>query len=226
MSDPYAQHPHYTPPGPGPEANFYAPADSLYQNPPYDYESQHPYSQQFPPNQSAQYGSQYDLAQTPRSYPAQMSGPQQDYLNPASAGGFEQDRDRRGSNADYYNASTNEQDQHYSQSSHPHGADNTSDNEGTERNLAGALAGGAGGYYLGHQSNHGLLGAVGGAILGNFVGDKMEGKPEEDEHRHHSHHHHSHHGHHHHHRHKHRHGHRHHRHHRSHSRHSSHSGSY
>lgn len=101
MSDPYAQHPHYAPPGPGPEANFYAPADSVYQNPPYDYEPQNPYTQQSPPNQNYQYGSQYDLAQTPRSYPPQMSGPQQDYLNPASAGGFEQENNHRGSNADY-----------------------------------------------------------------------------------------------------------------------------
>ncbi|GAB1196435.1 hypothetical protein APSETT444_005706 [Aspergillus pseudonomiae] len=160
MSDPYAQHPHHAPPGPGPEANFYAPADSLYQNPPYDYESQHPHAQQFPPDQNYQHGSQYDLAQTPRSYPPQMSGPQQDYLNPASAEGFEQERNRRGSNADYYNAPTDEQDRDYPPSSHPQEANNTSDNEGTERNLAGALAGGAGGYYLGHQSNHGLLGAM------------------------------------------------------------------
>ncbi|KAE8399841.1 hypothetical protein BDV37DRAFT_287158 [Aspergillus pseudonomiae] len=160
MSDPYAQHPHHAPPGPGPEANFYAPADSLYQNPPYDYESQHPHAQQFPPDQNYQHGSQYDLAQTPRSYPPQMSGPQQDYLNPASAEGFEQERNRRGSNADYYNAPTDERDRDYPPSSHPQEANNTSDNEGTERNLAGALAGGAGGYYLGHQSNHGLLGAM------------------------------------------------------------------
>ncbi|UDD63395.1 hypothetical protein AFCA_010664 [Aspergillus flavus] len=96
MSDPYAQHPHYAPPGPGPEANFYAPADSVYQNPPYDYEPQNPYTQQSPPNQNYQYDSQYDLAQTPRSYPPQMSGPQQDYLNPASAGGFEQENNHRG----------------------------------------------------------------------------------------------------------------------------------
>ncbi|KAB8201271.1 hypothetical protein BDV34DRAFT_229436 [Aspergillus parasiticus] len=161
MSDPYAQHPHYAPPGPGPEANFYAPADSVYQNPPYDYEPQNPYTQQYPPNQNYQYGSQYDLAQTPRSYPPQMSGPQQDYLNPASAGGFEQENNRRGSNADYYNAPTDEQDRHHPPDSRPQEADNTSENEGTERNLAGALAGGAGGYFLGRQSNHGLLGAVG-----------------------------------------------------------------
>ncbi|KOC11913.1 conserved histidine-rich protein [Aspergillus flavus AF70] len=226
MSDPYAQHPHYAPPGPGPEANFYAPADSVYQNPPYDYEPQNLYTQQSPPNQNYQYGSQYDLAQTPRSYPPQMSGPQQDYLNPASAGGFEQENNHRGSNADYYNAPTDEQDRHHPPDSRPQEADNTSDNEGTERNLAGALAGGAGGYVLGRQSNHGLLGAVGGAILGNFVGDKMEDKPDDEEDGHHHRHHH--HGHHHH-RHKHRHGHRHHSHHshhRSHSRHSSHSGSY
>ncbi|KAE8375201.1 hypothetical protein BDV26DRAFT_268257 [Aspergillus bertholletiae] len=214
-----AQHPHQDPSS-GSEANFYAPTDSLYQNPPYDYEMQHPYSQQFPPDQNYQYGSQYDLAQTPRSYPLPMSDPQHDYLSPPSAADLERERNQRGSNVDYYNAPTNEQDQHYPPNSHPQTANSGSDHEGTDRNLAGALAGGAGGYYLGHQSNHGFLGAVGGALLGNFVGDKMENKSEDDEHRDHDHHHH--HGHHHH-RHKHRHGH--HRHHRSHSRHSSHSGS-
>ncbi|KAL2221084.1 hypothetical protein M432DRAFT_588792 [Thermoascus aurantiacus ATCC 26904] len=48
-----------------------------------------------------------------------------------------------------------------------------------ERGLGSALIGGAAGYYLGHKKNHGFLGAVGGALLGNFIGDKLK------EHKHH-----------------------------------------
>ncbi|KAJ9273258.1 hypothetical protein DTO212C5_843 [Paecilomyces variotii] len=48
-----------------------------------------------------------------------------------------------------------------------------------ERGLGSSLIGGAAGYYLGHKKNHGFLGAVGGAILGNIIGDKIK------EHRHH-----------------------------------------
>ncbi|KAB8067051.1 hypothetical protein BDV29DRAFT_110017 [Aspergillus leporis] len=231
MSDPYAQSTNHTPLAPGAGANFYAPPESLYQNPPHDYEYQQPYGQQFPPSQNHQYGSQYDLTQTPRSYPPQASGPQQDYLSPSSAEGFQQGRNRQGSNAEYYNVNPNEQDQ-YRPSSHqsypsdtPQEANNTSNEEENERNLGGALVGGASGYYLGHQRDHGFLGAVGGALLGNFIGDKIENQSEDDKDHHHRHsdHHHSH---------KHRHGnhehhhHSHHRHHRSHSRHSSHSGGY
>lgn len=39
------------------------------------------------------------------------------------------------------------------------------------------MAGGAAGYYLGHKKRHGLLGAVGGAILGHFIQEKgMNGR--------------------------------------------------
>ena len=36
--------------------------------------------------------------------------------------------------------------------------------------------GGAAGYYMGRKKNHGFLGAVGGAILGNYLGDKVKDK--------------------------------------------------
>ncbi|OJJ73771.1 hypothetical protein ASPBRDRAFT_515863 [Aspergillus brasiliensis CBS 101740] len=49
-----------------------------------------------------------------------------------------------------------------------------------ERSLGGAVLGGATGYYLGHKKDHGLLGAVGGAILGNFVSNKMKKDDEDD----------------------------------------------
>lgn len=42
-----------------------------------------------------------------------------------------------------------------------------------ERGLGGALLGGAAGAYFGHQKHHGILGAIGGAIAGNFLGDKV-----------------------------------------------------
>lgn len=41
--------------------------------------------------------------------------------------------------------------------------------------LAGALAGGVGGYGIGSGSTAHNLGAVGGALLGGFVGDKAQG---------------------------------------------------
>ncbi|KAE8145289.1 hypothetical protein BDV25DRAFT_164997 [Aspergillus avenaceus] len=232
MSDPYTQHPYSAPPGA--DANSYAP-DSFQPNLPYDYETQQPYTQQYPPNQDYRYGSHFDLAQAPRSYPPQTPASQQDYLSPTSAEESHQVRRRRGSNADYYNVAPGEQDQYYpgSYTSYPTDGPREAEDgkdDGKERSLGGALAGGAAGYYLGHKQEHGFLGAVGGALLGNFIGDKMEGQDhgsDDDKsshyshgHRHkhrHHHHHHHHHGHSHH-------GHHHsrHRHHRSHSRHSSH----
>ncbi len=43
-----------------------------------------------------------------------------------------------------------------------------------ERGLGSSLAGGAAGYFMGKRANHGLMGAVGGAILGNYLGDKRK----------------------------------------------------
>ncbi|KAB8231504.1 hypothetical protein ETB97_001481 [Aspergillus alliaceus] len=97
MSDPYTQHPHYTSPVPGADASVYTPADSSYQNPPYDYDPQHPYGQQYPPSQNYQYVSHYDLTQTPKSHPPQASGPD---LSPTAE--FQQVGRQQGSNADYY----------------------------------------------------------------------------------------------------------------------------
>ncbi|EAU39035.1 predicted protein [Aspergillus terreus NIH2624] len=116
MSDPHYQHPAYppyAPPSPGATpgaATFYAPPESLYQNPPYDYDPHQPaYTQppQLPPPASP-YASQYDLSQTvPRSALAQPPTPSassgQMYLSPESAaaappppGGH------AGSSAEYY----------------------------------------------------------------------------------------------------------------------------
>ena len=70
-ADQYAQHPAYPPAGASASgAAYYAPPDSVYQNPPYDYDPhQQPYSQRDPTNppyEYGQYGSQYDLSQTPK----------------------------------------------------------------------------------------------------------------------------------------------------------------
>ncbi|KAK5089310.1 hypothetical protein LTR70_007107 [Exophiala xenobiotica] len=46
----------------------------------------------------------------------------------------------------------------------------TTGSEG-ERGLLGALGGAAGGHYVGHKTSHGFLGTVGGAIVGSLTED-------------------------------------------------------
>ncbi|PWY81368.1 hypothetical protein BO83DRAFT_375568 [Aspergillus eucalypticola CBS 122712] len=104
---------------------------------------------------------------------------------------------RRGSNAEYYAQSAAEmqapppappapetQQQSRAYDNDPTtaggGAAAGKEEEEGERSLGGAVLGGATGYYLGHKKDHGLLGAVGGAILGNFVSNKMK-KSDSDE---------------------------------------------
>ncbi|KPI38560.1 uncharacterized protein AB675_4253 [Cyphellophora attinorum] len=41
----------------------------------------------------------------------------------------------------------------------------------SDRGLLGALAGGAGGGFLGHKAGHGFLGTIGGAIMGSITED-------------------------------------------------------
>ncbi|RAK97132.1 uncharacterized protein BO80DRAFT_390341 [Aspergillus ibericus CBS 121593] len=233
MSDPYPRHPSYPPasasasaPGTSNEATspYYSPPDGVYQHPPYDYDPQQFYNQHHvPPNQDPAYSSQYDVSQIPRSYPAQWVQPDAPLQQPYDADRLAPQYEppvRRGSNADYYNQSavdlaqvaepTNEQD--------PNAPKGEGEDEG-ERSLGGAVLGGATGYYLGHKKEHGLLGAVGGALLGNFIGDKLKDRKEKESddeysyhsrrtrtssshshghgHGHHHHHHHHHHGHHH-----------------------------
>lgn len=67
-----------------------------------------------------------------------------------------------------------------------------------ERGIGSSLAGGAAGYYFGHKKNHGLLGAIGGAIVGNFLEDKLKDSGRHSHGHHHEHgsgHHHHHHHH-------------------------------
>lgn len=99
MSDHYYQQPPYASAFGG-DAAHYAPPDSVYQNPPYDYD---PHQQPYKYNQ---YGSQYDLSQTPRSYPPPEASPPSmlqptEYLSPVSAECPPPDLHRHGSNADY-----------------------------------------------------------------------------------------------------------------------------
>ncbi|PKY08755.1 hypothetical protein P168DRAFT_323826 [Aspergillus campestris IBT 28561] len=218
MADPYQQytnpHPQYMqqpapPPPPLPaesEAAYYAPPDSLYQNPPYDYETQYSYGQHVPPD----HGSNYDVSQMPRyqpPIPPPAQSQSDNFLSPASAAEYHPQEyydsgrlspnyeavavGKMGSNADYYNRHPAENlsgnSPHPSQRSDlPEGPggekDGGADGSGDERSVGGALVGGATGYYLGHKKGHGLLGAVGGALLGNFIGDRLEGDDGKGEH--------------------------------------------
>jgi hypothetical protein len=45
-----------------------------------------------------------------------------------------------------------------------------------ERGLGSSLLGGAAGAYFGHKKGHGVLGAIGGAIAGNFLGEQVKEK--------------------------------------------------
>lgn len=69
----------------------------------------------------------------------------------------------------------------------------------SERGAGSSLAGGAAGYYFGHKKNHGLLGALGGAIIGNLLEHKLEDGGRHSSHEHGHRHRHGHGGHHHHH---------------------------
>ncbi|PYI08605.1 hypothetical protein BO78DRAFT_459687 [Aspergillus sclerotiicarbonarius CBS 121057] len=189
MSEPYPQHPSYPPAsGTGSEATtaYYSPPDGVYQHPPYDYDPQQFYSQHVPPNQDPAYSSQYDVSQIPRSYPAQWSqtsttdAPPQQAYDADRLGPHYEPEVRRGSNAEYYNQPAAEQAQ--AQAPAPETTDQQDpDNTEGERSLGGAVLGGATGYYLGHKKDHGLLGAVGGALLGNFIGDKLKDRKENDD---------------------------------------------
>ncbi|GAQ41688.1 hypothetical protein ANI_1_600074 [Aspergillus niger] len=200
----------YPPPVPNSETPYYSPPDGVYQHAGYDYEPQQFYNQHALPNQDPAYSSQYDVSQIPRSYPTQWNPQAASSSNTnlnnvnnepnAAVPQYDPDRlapgyeppVRRGSNADAQSAadmqapppapSAPETEQHsraYDNDPTTAGAAAGEEEEG-ERSLGGAVLGGATGYYLGHKKDHGLLGAVGGAILGNFVSNKMK-KSDSDE---------------------------------------------
>ncbi|KAI9367132.1 hypothetical protein BJX61DRAFT_348184 [Aspergillus egyptiacus] len=164
----------------------------------------------------------------------QPTATQNNYLDPATAtaagargsDSYQYDNSRlsphyeprgyQGSNAEYYDGSYSSHGRarpsspksYLSEESRERG-EMDNNGGGGERGLAGALVGGATGYYLDRKKSHGLLGAVGGALLGSFLQDKMEERKDDPGSGSHSHHgrrrrhHHHHHGH--------GHGHRHHR---------------
>ncbi|OOG00928.1 hypothetical protein ASPCADRAFT_125935 [Aspergillus carbonarius ITEM 5010] len=181
MSDPYPQHPSYPPTSTTPiTTGYYSPPDGVYQHPPYDYDPQQFYTQHTPPTQDPAYSSQYDVSQIPRSYPSQWPQPPTDSAPPSQPG---YDTDRLGP---HYEPPVRRgiEPEAAENSDHQKGEGETEgegEGEGEgERSLGGAVLGGATGYYLGHKKDHGFLGAVGGALLGNFIGDKLKDKKDKE----------------------------------------------
>ncbi|KAJ5771228.1 uncharacterized protein N7511_003279 [Penicillium nucicola] len=217
MADPYNPYGSYSTPAPG-GVGYYPPEDQS-QYPAYPY--QQPYGTADPqpiPEQNHAYppqSSSYNLAAESHAPRSHTPTGQPNYLAPgASANPYA----RSGENLGYYNDHPAEKPR-YTPSVSPHPPavyisdhdtrrdekEQRSDNEQgsdreTDRGLGSSLAGGAAGYYFGHKKDHGLLGAIGGAILGNFLEDKVKDhkkhdRDDESEHRHgrHGHHHHHHH---------------------------------
>ncbi|KAL2005477.1 hypothetical protein VTN00DRAFT_2688 [Thermoascus crustaceus] len=184
MSDPYNSYPHhYAPPaGPGypPSGQYYDPS---YQAQPQPYGA---YPQQ-PPTHDSNHAYQQPY-QPPVPY---QSPPQHGYgggqfgaydaSNPQGNMGYygQPPADTRG-----YSPSPNPHQQYPHDPNNPHHQPQGPYGEGAapadpnaaegERGLGSSLLGAAAGGYLGHKKNHGFLGAVGGAILGNVIGDKIK----------------------------------------------------
>ncbi|KAJ5633836.1 hypothetical protein N7528_001678 [Penicillium herquei] len=232
MADPYNPYTQYATPTPGgvgyypPEEQAHQPAYG-YQQQPYAGENyENAGQQQVPPNyyDSQPQSSSYHLA--PEAYQNNASDRSYtptghpDYLGPVSGTGVPQG-DKAPENLGYYGGHPADQPR-YSPIPSPQppsvqvsGApenpqydedgrqlDEAVDGE-TDRGLGSSLAGGAAGYYLGHKKDHGLLGAIGGAIVANFVEHKVKdhranessSESHHDGHSHHGHHHHHHHEH-------------------------------
>ncbi|KAJ5917631.1 hypothetical protein N7466_011185 [Penicillium verhagenii] len=228
MADPY--NPYSTYPTPAPGGVGYYPPEEHVQQPAYPY--QQPYDNysntelQPPPNYNynAQSNPQhlgpntYQNGAQERSYTP--SG-QPDHLGPVTTGIPPQQGGKTAENMGYYGGHP-EQQPRYTSSPGPnppavHVSEASQyDEEGrpleagdgeTDRGLGSSLAGGAAGYYFGHKKEHGLIGAIGGALVANFLEDKVKnhhesssgkheqghGSEHEHGHGHHGHHHHHHH---------------------------------
>lgn len=127
----------------------------------------------------------YDNSQYQSSYPSSgFSQPQQPYYANSHSTYQPQDQNyashqvqqqqpyssSSSSSASYYQSQTPAAgDSYYNQSSQPAlNADGTT----TDRGLLGAVTGGAAGAFAGHKARgHGVLGALGGAILGSLTED-------------------------------------------------------
>ncbi|KAJ5682373.1 hypothetical protein N7462_005538 [Penicillium macrosclerotiorum] len=234
MADPYNPYTSYSTPAPG-GVSYYPPEDQRNQPPAYAYQQQPyqpPYTEadgQPEPNYTyAAHPSPYHLTPEPyqggaaeRSY---TPVGQPDHLGPVTNVGMPPVQgDKVPENMGYYGGHPADQPRftpspsphppsvHVSKAEDPQGYDRgsrpseTDADLGSERGMGATLAGGAAGYFLGHKKEHGLLGAIGGAIVGNLLENKMK-----DHGRHEHGHHHEHlsgHGHHHHHHHRHGHSH-------------------
>ncbi|KAJ5450160.1 uncharacterized protein N7458_006609 [Penicillium daleae] len=237
MADPYNPYSSYSTPTPG-GVSYYPPDEQshLHQQPGYQY--QQPYGSASP-QPDANYGyapqpnpspSPYHLAPEPYqgNAPDRSHTPvgQPDHRGPVTTAGMPPANEGKvPENLSYYypadqprytpSASphpppvhVSDADQHRYRSDEKRSSDQDADAEG-ERGIGSSLAGGAAGYYFGHKKNHGLLGAIGGAIIGNFLEDKLKDSGQHSHGHHHEHgngHHHEHgNGHHHHHHHHHQH---------------------
>ncbi|KAJ5578196.1 uncharacterized protein N7459_007160 [Penicillium hispanicum] len=219
MADPYNPYTSYSTPTPG-GIGYYPPEEQNHQSSTYPY--QQPYGTADPqPDPNYSYASQpspYYLAPEPyhqaapeRSYtpagqpdldPVAPAG-----LSPVQPGKVPENLSYYGHPAEQprYSPSPSPQppsvyvsDEGHTRSSRDdsHAADEDADPE-SERGLGSSLAGGAAGYYLGHKKDHGFLGAIGGAIIGNMLEHQVKdhGRHSPSHHRHGHHHHHHHHGH-------------------------------
>ncbi|KAL4754964.1 hypothetical protein BDW72DRAFT_189579 [Aspergillus terricola var. indicus] len=209
MSDPYyPAHQTYM----APQDNAFQPPlenKDQYQGSLYGYEPQPTHNSQLEGYQNTYNQQQYTPSAQGQEYtPIQttyhpVSEPQNGYLTPASTmtgadaytHGYNTrlsphyESRPRGSNAEYYDPNLQEDTQHSTArkiSSSERREDDEIDADGGERGIGGALVGGVTGYYLGHKRSHGLLGAVGGALLGNFLENKI-GERNEDGHSHYGH---------------------------------------
>lgn len=193
MSGPYDQYNQYGSPAPGGQG--YGAPQGGYQDPSQQYGGyqQQPYGQQ-PYGQQQQGG--YGAPELGFGPPARA-----DSFGPPAAGGFQhgqeggqfgaydasnpqghagyygQTQDTRGYDPNQPQQQTNNQQGHptYGNPADPNAPYDPNAPEG-ERGLGSSLLGGAAGAYFGHKKGHGVLGALGGAIAGNFLGDKIKDK--------------------------------------------------
>ncbi|KAJ5130669.1 uncharacterized protein N7515_006708 [Penicillium bovifimosum] len=196
--DGHSQYPAYgnqqhgnTEPYQNPRSEGYSPGPEAYQSPP---DPNHVYAPQ--PNAyhlaPEPYAPAQERSYTPTGHP--------DYPVPVTPTGYEHGQVRVPENAGYYNDHPADQPRYTpSASPHPpavyisepedaqhaareHRSDtDTETDRGMDRGLGGSLAGGVAGYYLGHKKEHGLLGAIGGALLGNFLEDKVKDHKKRDD---------------------------------------------
>ncbi|PYI29615.1 hypothetical protein BP00DRAFT_458537 [Aspergillus indologenus CBS 114.80] len=198
MGDPYSTSTASPPPPAQQQYDYDYNYNYNYNAPPPTSSSSSAYHDQYP--QHYGHTSQYDISPIPRSHPDDAGGA----LVPAPAPEQQQYHDydhdrlgpqyappppppgygivRQGSNAEYYDQSHHDD---LSQSHNPLPSqrdDEGVDPESTDRGLGGAILGGTSGYYLGHKKSHGLLGAVGGAILGSLMENRLKGAGRKEDH--------------------------------------------